>query len=157
MLDSLASNKTKSGLDMEVVWISLARVGLPSRRGASLTKRSHRSCCHPYHLLSDRRATPAVSTGDSAFMNTNLLRILKEKYWRGKKMALYKPLLFLVMHRTVYELTDVTQCPVFMAGLTKAQLEDRPGPLPHYCNVLPCQNRVLYFNISYLQLYFTTY
>lgn len=72
-------------------------------------------------------------------------------------MALHKPLLFLVMHRTVYEPTDATQCPVFMAVLTKAQLEGRPCPLLHYCDVFPCQNRVLYFNISYSFLYFTTY
>lgn len=50
-------------------------------------------------------------------------------------MALYKPLLFVVMHRTVYELTDATQCPVFMAALARVQLEGRPCPLLHYCNV----------------------
>lgn len=157
MLDSLASNKTKNGLDMEVVWISLARDVLPAWRGASWTKQSHRSSCHPCHLLSDQQVTPAVSTRDSTSMNTDLLQILKEKYWRGEKTALYKPLLFLLVHHTVYELTDATQCPVFMAEHTKAQLESRPCPLLHYCNVLLCQNRVLYFHISYLQLHFTTY
>jgi len=72
-------------------------------------------------------------------------------------MAAYKPWPFLVMYRTVYELADATQCPVFMAALPKAQLEGRPCPLLHYCNVLPCQNWILYFNISHLQLHFTTY
>lgn len=37
-------------------------------------------------------------------------------------MALYKLLLILVMHHTVFEITDATQCP----ELTKAQLEGRP-------------------------------
>lgn len=68
-------------------------------------------------------------------------------------MALYKTLLFLVMHCTVYELTDAPQCPVFMAALAKAQLA-LPIATLLQCS---CQNRVPYFNISYLKLHFTTY
>lgn len=145
MLDSLASNKTKNWLDMEVFWISLARVGLPVCRWMSLMKQNH--SWHPSPPLLDLQPWQCPPE------KSNLFPVLMEKYWRETKMALYKLLLILVMHHTVFELTDATQCP----ELTKAQLEDRPCPLLHYYNVLACQNRVLYFSISYLNLHFVTY
>lgn len=72
-------------------------------------------------------------------------------------MVVYSPLLPLTMHHAVYELADATQWPVLLEVLTTAQLEGRLCLLLYYCNVLPCQNRVLYVNISHQQLHFTTY
>lgn len=102
MLDSLASNKTKSWLDMEFseyLLIGLAfqfAEGRPPSIPLATLPHSFWTKRQPWHLHQ---------------RNINLLLILKEKYWRERKMDLYKLLLTLVMHHTVFELTEAAQCP----------------------------------------------